>query len=117
MDMKKFLKIIGDKIRAIRKSKRMSQEKLAELSRLHPTYISNIENGKVNASIFTYYMIANALGIPLSELIGLTGDRVDTEIEMVIADLLSSIRRLSKKKQAVFLSASKGLLAAIEKIK
>ncbi|MFV1951069.1 MAG: helix-turn-helix domain-containing protein [Nitrospinota bacterium] len=45
--------ILGEKIRAIRKAKKISQETLAELSGLHPTYISDIERGKVNASVHT----------------------------------------------------------------
>lgn len=117
MDTGKFLKVLGNKVRAIRKSKRISQEKLAELSGLHPTYISDIENGKVNASIYSYFVVANALGIPLSEIVNLSGDRVDSEIETGIAELLCSIRGLTRKKQLFVLSAAKGLIAGIEKAK
>ncbi len=60
MNVKKYLKFIGEKIRNIRKKKKFSQKRLAELSELHPTYISDIEHGKVNASIYSFYKIANA---------------------------------------------------------
>ena len=63
MNSNELLKILGGKIRTIRRSKDISQEKLAELAGLHPTYISNIEQGKVNAPIYSYHMIAEALDI------------------------------------------------------
>jgi len=63
-----LLKAIGGKIRVIRKSKELSQEKLAELSSLHPTFVSNLENGKLNGSILSYYRIAEALDTPLAKL-------------------------------------------------
>jgi transcriptional regulator with XRE-family HTH domain len=117
MEANSFLRILGDKIRAIRKTKKMSQEKLAEIAGLHPTYISDIENGKVNASIYSYFVVANALGIPFSELVNLPVDRIDRNIENGIAELLGSIRSLTRKRQVIFLSAAKGLLTGIEKVK
>ena len=63
-----FLKAIGDNVRLIRTKKKLSQEKLAELSNLHPTFVSNLENGKLNVSILSYYQIAKALETPLAKL-------------------------------------------------
>jgi transcriptional regulator with XRE-family HTH domain len=117
MDANKFLKVLGEKIRAIRKSRKMSQEKLAELSGLHPTYISDIENGKVNASVHSYFVVANALGVPFSELVNLPADKFDKDIEKAIAELVGSVRNLSGKKQVIFLSAAKGLIEGIKKLK
>jgi transcriptional regulator with XRE-family HTH domain len=117
MESRKFLKLIGSKIRAVRKTKKISQEKLAELSGVHPTYISDVENGKVNASIYNYYTLANALEIPLSELVSLPSGSINKEIEMSVAELLGTIRTLDKQKQVIFLSAAKGLFAGLEKVK
>ncbi len=63
-----LLKAIGRRIRAIRKSRELSQERLAEMSDLHPTFVSDTENGKLNVSILSYYKIAEALKVPLPEL-------------------------------------------------
>lgn len=117
MDTNKFLKFLGDRIRTLRKSRKISQEKLAELSGLHPSYISDIENGKVNASIYSYYTIAHALGMSLPELTNLPEGAIDREIETGIAELLGSIRNLNRKKRILFLSAAKGLISGIEKAK
>jgi len=57
----------GKKVRAIRNSKKVSQEKLAELAELDRTYISDIENGKRNVSIETIFKIAEALRTPVVE--------------------------------------------------
>lgn len=116
MDSKKFLKTLGEKIRTIRKAKKISQEKLAELSGLHPTYISDIERGKVNASIYTFHMITQALDFPFSELVSFTSGKVDKQIETEITEMLTLLRCLEKKKQTIFLSAAKGLISGIEKI-
>lgn len=62
MDIKKAY---GEKVRSIRKSQNISQEKLAELAELDRTYISDIENGKRNVSIETVFKIAQALNTPI----------------------------------------------------
>lgn len=115
MALGELLKILGERIRTIRKARKISQERLAELAGLHPTYISDIERGKVNASLYTFYTIANALDIPFSELVSFPSDKADKKIEAQIAEMLSSLRGLRKKKQAIFLSAAKGLISGIEK--
>jgi transcriptional regulator with XRE-family HTH domain len=112
--MKQIIKLIGQKIRATRKTKNLSQEKLAELAGLHPTYISDIENGKVNASLSSYLVIAKALKMPLSELVALPSGKADQRIENQIAELLALLRSLNKKDQALFLSAAKGMLSGIK---
>lgn len=116
MDSKKFLKILGEKIRAVRKAKKISQEKLAELAGIHPTYISDIERGKVNASIYTFYVVTQALDFPSLELVSSFSEKVDKQIEAEIAEMLALLRSLAKKKQVVFLSATKGLVSSIEKM-
>lgn len=55
-------------VRNIRSNKNISQEKLADLSGLHRTYISDIELGKRNISLENIERISKALGITLNEL-------------------------------------------------
>jgi len=115
MNLNELLKILGGKIRTIRRSRDISQEKLAELAGLHPTYISNIEQGKVNASIYSYYVIANALNVQFQDLLNISADKLNKKIENDLAVVLSQLRTISKKKQAIFLSAAKGLISGIDK--
>ena len=57
----KMLKIIGDNIRYYRKKAGLSQEKLAELTGLHRTYIGSVERGERNISALNIAKIAYAL--------------------------------------------------------
>ena len=61
--------ILGQRIKFYRKQKRLSQEKLSELSDLHPTYIGQLERGEKNASIESIYKISIGLQIPITQLL------------------------------------------------
>jgi len=113
MNTKIFLKTLGEKIKAVRKSKGLSQEKLAELSGLHPTYISDVERGKVNASIYSCFLIIKALGISFTELINLAGNK---EVEREVAVISGLIRELDKKKQKIILAAVHGMIKAVQDV-
>ncbi len=61
-------KQFGDKIRVIRISKGLSQEKFALLIDMDRTYYASVENGHRNVSIENIQKIANGFGITLEEL-------------------------------------------------
>ena len=61
--------MLGDNIRRIRKSKKMSINKLSELSGVSLGYLSDIENNKGNPTMDKIDDIAIALGITSSELL------------------------------------------------
>ena len=58
----------GVHLREIRKKKGISQERLAELSGLHRTYVSSVERGERNISLENIDRLAAALGTPLPEM-------------------------------------------------
>lgn len=62
------LAALGQNVRQIRETKRLTQEKLAEFASLDPTYISGIERGLRNPGIRNVAKIAKALGITTAEL-------------------------------------------------
>lgn len=66
--MSELVKQIGQRIRNYRVQKGYSQEKLAELSGCHPTYIGQVERGEKNATLESIEKISSALKIPLSTL-------------------------------------------------
>ncbi len=66
--MSDIAKVLGQRIRHYRTSKGLSQEKLAELSGCHHTYIGQLERGEKNATIESIEKIAVALRISLSTL-------------------------------------------------
>lgn len=58
-----LLNIFSLNVKKYRQLKKLSQEKLAEMSNLHRTYISDIECGRRNISIENIEKIAGALEI------------------------------------------------------
>ena len=66
--MSEIAKFIGQRIRNYRTQRGLSQEKLAELSGCHPTYIGQVERGEKNATLESIEKIASALNVPLSQL-------------------------------------------------
>ena len=58
----------GQKLRAIRQTQSISQEKLAELAGLHRTYVSSVERGERNISLLNIERLAKALGVEMAEL-------------------------------------------------
>ncbi|MDB6082075.1 MAG: transcriptional regulator, partial [Chlamydiia bacterium] len=58
----------GENIREKRLALKLSQEKLAELSKLHFTYISSVERGERNISLGNIAKIAAALRCTMKEL-------------------------------------------------
>lgn len=69
MDKDTFLKMLGDKIVRLRSRKNWSQSDLARAADMERQNIYRLENGKINPSIFYLKQIADALEVPLSELV------------------------------------------------
>ena len=64
-DCKNIKSAFGEKLRSLRLSKNLSQEKVAELADLDRTYISSVELGKRNISIVNICRLAAALQIEI----------------------------------------------------
>ena len=65
----KELKIIGRNIVRLRKEKGLTQEDLCGIAQIDRSYLSEIENGKMNVTIKSLVTIANALDTDLKTLI------------------------------------------------
>ena len=63
------LRKIGQNIRSVRKSKNLSQEKLAELTNISRNSVSLIETGKINPTILKLVDIAKVLEIDINVLL------------------------------------------------
>lgn len=92
MNGKQVLVKIGKRIQLLRKEHKLSQETLAELTELHPTHISKMERGVVNASIVNLYRISKALEMTLSELFSMPS-RKRNEKEIIIQKLVMLLRK------------------------
>ena len=76
--MKSFtndLNVLGSVLRAFREAMGISQEKLAEKSSLHRTYIGSVERGERNPSFNSLNRILKSLNISWSDF----GANLDSE--------------------------------------
>lgn len=64
-----YLKKVGISIRQARKEKGLSQESLALISDIDRSYVGGVERGERNISIINLKKIADALKIPISQLL------------------------------------------------
>ena len=64
----KILVHLGQNIKKYRQKCGLTQEKLAEKVKVHPTYIGKIELGKINPSVKRLYLISRALDIKLTDV-------------------------------------------------
>ncbi len=62
------LKKLGKNIKFLRKGKRLSQEKLAEIISKSRNYVGMIERAEVNTPVDTLFDIAKALNVDIKEL-------------------------------------------------
>lgn len=62
-------KKIGDKIKEIRKKKKLTQVEVAQKAGIHFNYFARLERGEVNPSIQTIESIANALKVKSSDIL------------------------------------------------
>jgi len=64
-----LLKLIGANIKALRKAKGLSQEKLAELTELTSNFISLVECGDTSPSIIKLFRMAQVLEVDVTDLL------------------------------------------------
>ena len=73
MDINENLeKKFGAKLAYVRKSKKLSQMKLAEIVDMNFNYIGQIERGEANVTIHTMKVLADALDVEMKELFNFT---------------------------------------------
>jgi len=59
---------LGSALRRLREEKKLSQEEVAHGADLHVTWLSHIENGRVNPAWGTVRRLAASLGVQVSDV-------------------------------------------------
>ena len=93
MSLKEISVKIGARIRQFRRSKELSQEKLALEAGINPAFLGHIERGLKCPTVDTLSKIAAALGITLSELVKF--EENTTENTDALNKIILSINSLS----------------------
>lgn len=101
-------KELGKRIRAERRKQDLTQEKLAEMANISDSFMGHIERGGRTLSIETLAKIANALNLSIEYII--CGE-FNYQPDMLPAEILDALNRMSANQRKVFLSMMKTLAA------
>lgn len=75
MTEQELLKRMGARIKEVRTSKGVTQQELAVAAfNTDKSNVSRLEAGRVNASVYTLYKVADYLKVPLSDLMDFETD-------------------------------------------
>lgn len=69
------LRILGERLRLLRKEKRMRQVDVAELLKITQAHYQRVEKGKINISALTLCTLADYFGVSTDYLLGRTEER------------------------------------------
>lgn len=64
----KILSMLGENLKKYRIDANLTQEQLAEIVGIHPTYVGKLEGGKNNPSVKMLYKITRALNIKFCDI-------------------------------------------------
>lgn len=103
VDEVKLVEKIGKEIRARRKALKWSQEKLAEIARLNPKYLSEVERGRSNPSAMTLLRIASALKVTPNDLLDVGEAAENTHDPRVLSEKLFELLKGHPKLQMEFI--------------
>ena len=72
-------KLIGLRIKSLRRGKGYSQEKLAEITGMNPKYLSSIERGAENPTLDLFIRLSQGLKVGLDEIFRLEHEGEDPQ--------------------------------------
>jgi transcriptional regulator with XRE-family HTH domain len=96
---------IGEKIKYLRKSRDMSQEKFAEYFNITPQAVSKWENGVAYPDITIIPTIAVFFGISIDELFDFDKTKLDNEIEGIVTEAAACRKDNPKKSTEILKTA------------
>src|SRR5438445_8320740 len=85
-----FLRLLGERVREARARRGMTRKILARDSAVSERYLAQLETGHGNISIILLRQIAQAMGLPLADLVG---DGPERPVELSL--LMQTLERLS----------------------
>lgn len=108
---REVLKLVGARIRALRKERGYSQESLGEKGGFHFSYIGQIERGEKNVSLVNLAKIAESLDVNLIQLFAYIDEEFEvTEDENQIKEIVQLLRESSPDNIRVAKNVIKGIL-------
>ncbi|MGG4552193.1 helix-turn-helix domain-containing protein [Paenibacillus humicus] len=96
MNEKEILKLVGARVKTLRKQQGYSQESLGEKGGFHFSYIGQVERGEKNISLLNLSKIATALNVNVAQLF--TYVHEDSELTAEDVDLKDIVMMLRNAK-------------------
>ncbi len=98
--------LIGQRIKEVRSSKKLTQEYLAEKTGVNVSHISNIETNKVKVSLTLLVGICNALDVTMDYLLQ---NEYHNPASVTERELFNTIKDMDKDKLETLLKIAKAL--------
>jgi ribosome-binding protein aMBF1 (putative translation factor) len=64
-----FVKVVGERVRAVRQASGISQSRLERDAEVRPTTVSQLERGEGDPTVYDLYRLASALNVELRALL------------------------------------------------
>ena len=77
------LSVLGARLKAARKERNLTQERLAEMSGRSVRHIAKIETGKVNPSFEALCTLVKALGVSFDSIFDPASEQVEAELQEI----------------------------------
>jgi len=114
MKKETICRLVGERLRAIRKQKGLTQAQVAEKARLNDKYYSEVERGIRNITLVNLQKIAKALGVPLREIFRFSVERQSSpEEQEVVAIMIHLLSRTSDAQKQALINILKGLVEMV----
>jgi len=84
-------KALGDRLRALRKERELTQQELADQAGMNGRYYAMVERGQKNVSLETMKKIADGLGVDVCELFRFPKTRELSEADQEILALVDRV--------------------------
>lgn len=89
-------KKLGAQIKSIRKAKGLTQIELAERAHMNGTYVGDVERATENISIYKLISLADALEVPVSELIKPLDDHTVSSKNRIVSSIQQNLYKLDE---------------------
>ncbi len=105
------LSVLGARLKAARKERGLTQERLAELSGRSARHIAKIEKGDVNPSFEALFTLVKALGVSFDSIFDPASEQVEAEIQ----EIAGLYRACPKQGQRLILAAVRAMVNELSK--
>lgn len=78
---------LGERVKSIRNTNKITRERLAELIDVSPRFLAEVEAGKVGVSLQTLKNLSTALSTSTDYLLGLDNERKLSQLEIICSQL------------------------------